>query len=99
MRTQNLIPKEVPSTLIYIWIFTIAVTIGVILGNSEKPSRKSNYDVTLTNINTQKTTRFNNVNVSIKHNPNATIEVTTKAEKHYYYPKAQFIVKTNKELR
>lgn len=99
MCTRSLIPKEVPQILIYIWIFIIALAIGVIFGNNSQPDTKSKYNITLTNVNTQKVTKFNNVNVSTINGSDTNIEITTKSGKHYYYPKAQFVVKTNKELK
>lgn len=99
MYTRNLIPKEVPRILIYLLVFIMALTIGVILGSDQNSNAKGNYNITLTNVNTQKTTKFNNVNISAKNETDTSIEITTKSGKHYYYPKAQFVVKTNKELK
>lgn len=99
MYTRSLIPKEVPRILIYIWIFIMALAIGVILGSDQNSNAKDNYNITLTNINTQKATKFNNVSVSTINRSDTNIEINTKLGDHYYYPKTQFVIKTDKELK
>lgn len=99
MYARSLIPKEVPQILIYIWIFIMALAIGVIFGSDQNSNAKDNYNITLTNVNTQKATKFNNVSVSRINGSDTNIEITTKSGKHYYYPKTQFVIKTDKELR
>lgn len=99
MYTRSLIPKEVPRILIYIEIFIMALAIGVTLGSDQNSNAKDDYNITLTNVNTQKVTKFNNVNVSAINGSNTNIEITTKSGRHYYYPKTQFVVKTNKKLK